>query len=77
MDKSIRKHRKKIRNKINNLKSTNPKEYWKILNSRRKQHSPDIPINKGRSPSNGELSDFSFYFDSQKSAHRKFKKYIN
>ena len=36
---------KKIRNKIDNLKSTNPKEYWKVLNSRRKQHSPDIPIN--------------------------------
>jgi hypothetical protein len=30
-------------------------------------------INKGRSPSNGKLSDFSFYIDSQKSAHRKFK----
>jgi hypothetical protein len=30
--------------------------------------------NKGRNPSNGELSDFSFYIDSQKSAHRKFKK---
>ena len=45
MDKSIRKHRKKIRNKIDNLMSTNPKEYLKILNSRRKQHSPDIPIN--------------------------------
>ena len=29
---------------------------------------------KGRSPSNGELSDFSFYIDSQESAHRKFKK---
>jgi hypothetical protein len=29
---------------------------------------------KGRSPSNGELSDFSFYIDSQKSARRKFKK---
>jgi hypothetical protein len=29
---------------------------------------------KGRNPSNGELSDFSFYIDSQKSAHRKFKK---
>ena len=29
--------------------------------------------NKGRSPSNGKLSDFSFYIDSQKSAHRKFK----
>ena len=31
-------------------------------------------IYKGRSPSNGKLSDFSFYIDSQKSAHRKFKK---
>jgi hypothetical protein len=27
-------------------------------------------FNKGQSPSNGELSDFSFYIDSQKSAHR-------
>jgi hypothetical protein len=31
-------------------------------------------FNKGRSPSNGKLSDFSFYIDSQKSAHRKFEK---
>jgi hypothetical protein len=29
---------------------------------------------KGRSPSNGKLSDFSFYIDSQISVHRKFKK---
>ena len=29
---------------------------------------------KGRSPSNGKLSDFSFHIDSQKSAHRKFRK---
>jgi hypothetical protein len=29
---------------------------------------------KGRSPSNGKLSDFSFYIDIQKSTHRKFKK---
>jgi hypothetical protein len=29
---------------------------------------------KGRSPSNGKLSDFAFYIDSQKSAHRKFEK---
>jgi hypothetical protein len=28
---------------------------------------------KGRSPSNGKLSDFSFYIDSQISVHRKFK----
>ena len=31
-------------------------------------------IIKGRSPYNGRLSDFSFYIDSQISAHRKFKK---
>ena len=29
---------------------------------------------KGRSPSNGKLSDFSFHIDSQTTAHRKFKK---
>ena len=34
----------------------------------------EIIFIKGRSPSNGKLSDFSFYIDSQKSAHRKFKK---
>jgi hypothetical protein len=33
--------------------------------------------NKGRSPYNGRLSDFSFYIDSQISVHRKFEKYIN
>jgi hypothetical protein len=31
-------------------------------------------VYKGRSPSNGKLSDFSFYIASQQSAHRKFKK---
>jgi hypothetical protein len=35
---------------------------------------PSLYGYKGRSPSNGKLSDFSFYIDSQKSAHRKFKK---
>jgi hypothetical protein len=30
--------------------------------------------NKGRSPYNGKLSDFSFYIDSQISVHRKIKK---
>ena len=29
--------------------------------------------NKGRSPYNGKLSDFSFYIDSQIPVHRKFK----
>ena len=33
-----------------------------------------LNINKGRSPYNGRLSDFSFYIDSQISVHRKFKK---
>jgi hypothetical protein len=30
--------------------------------------------NKGQSPYNGKLSDYSFYIDSQISVHRKFKK---
>jgi hypothetical protein len=34
----------------------------------------NLELYKGRSPSNGKLSDVSFYIDSQKSAHRKFKK---
>ena len=29
-------------------------------------------VNKGLSPYNGRLSDFSFYIDSQISVHRKF-----
>jgi hypothetical protein len=33
MDRCIRKHRKKMKQKIHNLRSTNPKEYWKIINS--------------------------------------------
>ena len=37
LDTSIRTHRQKIRNKINNLKSTNPREYWKIINSGNKK----------------------------------------
>jgi hypothetical protein len=40
MDRCIRIHRKKMRQKIHNLRSTNPKEYWKIINSGRKQISP-------------------------------------
>ena len=34
-----------MRQKIHNLRSTNPKEYWKIINSGRKQISPNISIN--------------------------------
>ena len=36
--------------------------------------TPNVSGNKGRSPYNGKLSDFSFYIDSQISVHRKFKK---
>jgi hypothetical protein len=39
LDTSIRTHRQKIRNKINNLKSTNPREYWKIINSGQLRYS--------------------------------------
>jgi hypothetical protein len=45
MDRCIRIHRKKMRQKIHNLRSINPKEYWKIINSGRKQISPNITIN--------------------------------
>ena len=45
MDKSIRKHRKKIRHKIENLRSINPKEYWKILNGGKRGNNPCVPIN--------------------------------
>ena len=34
-----------MRQKIHNLRSSNPKEYWKIINSGRKQISPNITIN--------------------------------
>ena len=46
----------------------------KFLTSGKVIPTNSIYINKGRSPYNGRLSDFSFYIDSQKSVHRKFKK---
>ena len=39
MNKSIRKHKEKMKKRINNLKSTNPKEYWKIINTGTKQNN--------------------------------------
>ena len=45
MNKNIRKHRKNIRRRSNNLKSTNPKECWKIRNSGRRKNNSDIQIN--------------------------------
>ena len=49
-------------------KEVKHKDIWKLLKTTSTRHI------KGRSPSNGKLSDFSFYIDSQKSVHRKFKK---
>ena len=34
-----------MRQTIHNLRSINPREYWKLLNSDRKQISPNISIN--------------------------------
>ena len=45
MDTSIREHRKNFRKKMNNLKSNNPKEYWKILNAKRGRKKTNIHIN--------------------------------
>ena len=44
--------------KINNNNKTNTKHEFNVKYERYKQDS------KGRSPSNGKLSDFSFYIDS-------------
>ena len=54
---------------ISNLYSRNPLEKLNISMGKYV-----FGVNKGRSPSNGKLSDFSFYIDNLKSAHRKFKK---
>ena len=45
-----------------------------FIRKRRRRLLTLVTVNKGRSPSNGKLSYLSFYIDSQKSAHRKFKK---
>lgn len=44
MNKSIRKHRENMIKKINNLKSTNPNEYWIIIMTGIKQNNYDIAI---------------------------------
>ena len=54
--------RKKI--KVNKRNKNGFKKEYNMINI-----STDII--KERSPSNGKLFDFSFYIDSQKSAHRK------
>ena len=58
MNKFIAKHRKQNENKLRNLQSKNPKQYWKFLNSL-KQHSK---------PSSPNLSEFYEYFKDLNSA---------
>ena len=58
MNKCIAKHRKQNENKLRNLQSKNPKQYWKFLNSL-KQHSK---------PSSPNLSEFYEYFKDLNSA---------
>jgi hypothetical protein len=49
-----------------------------IMGKPAQRHSDYWTVNnKGRSPYNGRLSDFSFYIDNQISVHRKFKQEIN
>ena len=54
------------------LQLSHPLQLYKITAVPHLSHS--LQLYKGRSPSNGKLSDISFYIDSQISAHRKFKK---
>ena len=44
MNKSIQKHRKKVQKTMRNMKSTNPKDYWKILNEGKRSCQPAIPL---------------------------------
>ena len=45
LDTSIINHRKEMRQKMKELRSTNSKEYWKILNSGCRKKQPNISIN--------------------------------
>ena len=44
MDKSIRQYRIDLQRKIKNLRSSNPKEYWSIVNSKRKKERSNVNI---------------------------------
>ena len=44
LDKISKNYLKKMREELTNLKTSDPKEYWKILNRGREKKQPDIPM---------------------------------
>jgi hypothetical protein len=44
LDKNSKNYRKKMREELKYLKTSDPKEYWKILNRGREKKQPDIPM---------------------------------
>ena len=46
MDEAILAHRRKLSRKINNLKSSNSQEFWKLLKKGQTREQPNIPIDK-------------------------------
>ena len=46
MNRNIKKYRKNVRNDMKNMKTTNSKEYWKILNGGSRKKQPNISIEK-------------------------------
>ena len=44
LDISSKKYRKDMRNKFKNLKTSNTKEYWRLLNRGKRRKQPDIPL---------------------------------
>jgi len=45
IDESMSEDCKYLSKKMNNLKETNSKEYWKLLNMRKYRNKPNISIN--------------------------------
>jgi hypothetical protein len=46
MDEAILDHRRKLSREINNLKSSNSREFWKLLKKGKTREQPNIPIDK-------------------------------
>ena len=46
MDEAILDHRRKLSREINNLKSSNSQEFWKLLKKGKTREQPNIPIDK-------------------------------
>jgi aspartate ammonia-lyase len=44
MDEAILDHRRKLSREINNLKSSNSQEFWKLLKKGKTREQPNIPI---------------------------------